>query len=325
MPVSLSLSQWKFGSIICLWPKMNIQPSKFWQKRANRLSHGKSGFTLIELLVVIAIIAILAAIIMPVLEKAKQRALQASCINNLHELGIALTIYADTYNQYPGCLKTANDTYIWPSRLYNSSTMQNRKAFWCPAALPQSAWDTNSNPTLAGPAGTIVKGENNKVDPYAILAGETTPNGSRFSYGYNDWGISLTNSLQLGLGGDIDGGNAKGPVTPTMVRRPSEMIAIGEVRSDTPAGQIQFNANIDPTAANGQGGSNHTQVPCNRHSYHTDLVFVDGHVEAPLRDDVISPFNIGWRARWNNDDDPHTSGPDAIPNWSVPTNGPLEQ
>lgn len=282
------------------------------------------AFTLIELLVVIAIIAILAAIILPVLEKAKQRALQASCINNLHELGIGLTIYTDTYNQYPGCLRTTNNTYIWPSRLYNSSTMQNRKAFWCPGALSQSAWDTNMNSTLAGPSGTIVKGENGKIDAFAILSGGgSAQNGTRFSYGYNDWGLNLANTPQLGLGGDIDGSNYKGPVTSAMVRRPSEMISIGEVRSDAPVSQISFNANIDPTAATGQGGSNHTQVPCNRHNYHTDIVFADGHVEAPLRNLVIDPTNIGWRARWNNDDDPHMEVTWTVP-W-LPGNGPLEQ
>jgi prepilin-type N-terminal cleavage/methylation domain-containing protein/prepilin-type processing-associated H-X9-DG protein len=283
----------------------------------------KNGFTLIELLVVIAIIAILAAIILPVLDKAKRKAQQTSCLNNLHQMGIGMTIYADTYNQYPGCLRTTNDTYIWPTRMYNSSILPTRKVFWCPAALPSSAWDTNANPSLSGPTGTIVKGENGKVDSFSILAGETTPNGSRFSYGYNDWGVNIGNNPQLGLGGDIDGGQTKGPVTSTMVRRPSEMIAIGETRSDAPIGAIQFNGNIDPTAANNTQFPNHTQVPCNRHSFHTDIVFADGHVEAPLRNDVIDPSNIAWRARWNNDDDPHMEVSWTVP-W-LPGTGPLEQ
>lgn len=299
--------------------------------RANRLFPWKSGFTLIELLVVIAIIAILAAILLPVLNSAKKRAQQASCINNLHQIGVGLTIYADDYTQYPGDLRTTNDTYIWPSRLYNANSIPNRKAFWCPAALLQSAWDTNLNPTLAGPSGTIVKGENGKVDPYAILSGGgSSPNGTRFSYGYNDWGLNSGNTPQLGLGGDIDGSLYQGPVTPTMVRRPSEMIAIGDLRSDAPANEIQFNANLDPTAASSSGNNNgnvvdanHTQVPCNRHDFHTDIVFADGHVETPLRNDVIDPNNMNWRARWNNDDNPHTEVTWTVP-W-LPGSGPLEQ
>jgi len=55
----------------------------------------KGGFTLIELLVVIAIIAILAAMLLPALARAKDSAKKAQCTNNLHEMGIGLMMYAD--------------------------------------------------------------------------------------------------------------------------------------------------------------------------------------------------------------------------------------
>jgi prepilin-type N-terminal cleavage/methylation domain-containing protein/prepilin-type processing-associated H-X9-DG protein len=62
----------------------------------------KKAFTLIELLVVIAIIAILAAILLPVLQKAIERGNRVSCVNNLHEQGIAFSIYAgENNNKYP--------------------------------------------------------------------------------------------------------------------------------------------------------------------------------------------------------------------------------
>lgn len=115
------------------------------------------------------------------------------------------------------------------------------------------------------------------------------------------------------MGGDINGGWYQGPVTEAQVKSPSQFIAYGEVPSVENVALISFNANLDPTTT----AFGHSECPANRHNYRTDLTFCDGHVESPKRNDVRDPLNMVWRARWNNDNNPHTEVPawPRFPGW----------
>jgi prepilin-type N-terminal cleavage/methylation domain-containing protein len=91
----------------------------------------RRGFTLIELLVVIAIIAILAAILFPVFARAREKARQTSCLSNVKQIGLALSMYVQDYDEsFPHRAAPSGGTVTYP----NGST--SGTMYWYMAIYP---------------------------------------------------------------------------------------------------------------------------------------------------------------------------------------------
>jgi prepilin-type N-terminal cleavage/methylation domain-containing protein len=121
-----------------------------------------TGFTLIELLVVIAIIAILAAMLLPALSAAKERAQAVGCMSNTHQIMLAWMMCADDHK---GVLP-ANDDYLYDVQYWNAgAAAQSQMANWVVGTMA-NPYDASTNPTKPGSGAAELTSANTELSPY---------------------------------------------------------------------------------------------------------------------------------------------------------------
>jgi prepilin-type N-terminal cleavage/methylation domain-containing protein/prepilin-type processing-associated H-X9-DG protein len=236
-----------------------------------------SGFTLIELLIVIAIIAILAALLLPALSRARAAGLSAACKSNLHQIGIALKLYTDEFQKYPLCAATdpASTFSLWDRQLL-ALAANNTNLFICPADKPAPKW-TN-----------------------IVGLPQRTP-----CYGYNMVGTGRypATGASLGLDGGFDRGRFGGGtcLAESQLKVPSDMIAVADCKPIS-GGQDNDLDDLFPI--------NLLSELAPRHNQGENSVFCDGHVEYAKHTAWLKKSDRA-RQRWNND---HQSHPETWAN-----------
>src|SRR5256885_2366195 len=151
------------------------------------------AFTLVELLVVIGIIALLIAVLLPALSKARRQAQETACASNLRKQGLALTMYLSEQKFYPGDINLTSKGVIvnvWAPRL-RSYMKGNQGIFYCPSRDLDLQWTKVIENSAASPAAAGISEMGFGYEQRErMLCAEGLPLGliKDFSYGYNDWG-----------------------------------------------------------------------------------------------------------------------------------------
>ena len=276
----------------------------------------RTGFTLIEFLVVIAVIAILAALLLPALSRARIATDNTVCRNNLRQYALALAMYVDDYGYYPACGFNETDpspgSVIW----WHMRLEPYTKTKWVRWFAPNPWGPSDHNGGRPRPHSI------QDCPSYARLPGYLSADAG--AYAYNANGFLGSSGSPFGLSGN---GVAVGwtyPGTSPFLRGnavvcPSDMVAVGDTCLSDFLGVTGFwslsayngtDYTLGLTSISG-GPAGGGPAPANskslarRHAGRWNLAFCDGHTENRRIREMFDPRQPDQVKRWHYDHQPH--------------------